>query len=96
MRCPQLALPQAGSTRFWDLWGLFNLQHGGLAHGVSLPAMLAQLPKLAGLFLVVCFGSCMDVAAIQSDMPTPLDFNRELMTVGGCCAKRLVVGCWRV
>lgn len=31
---------------------------------------------------MVCFGSCMDVAAIQSDMPTPLDFNRELMTVG--------------
>ncbi|PNG93962.1 hypothetical protein TSOC_015287, partial [Tetrabaena socialis] len=72
----------AGQSQFWHLWGLFNLQHGGLAHGVSLPAMLAQLPKLAGLFLVVCFGSCMDVAAIQSDMPTPIDFNRELMTVG--------------
>lgn len=53
--------------------------------------MLAQLPKLAGLFLVVCFGSCMDVAAIQSDMPTPLDFNRELMTVGGCAVLRRTV-----
>ena len=45
--------------------------------------MQAQLPKLFGLFLVVCFGSCMDVAAIQQDMPSPLDFNRELVTVGG-------------
>lgn len=24
-----------------------------------------------------------DVAAIQQDMPTPLDFNKELVTVGG-------------
>ncbi len=55
---------------------------------MDLGAVVAQLPKLAGLFLVVCFGSCMDVAAIQSDMPTPLDFNKELMTVGGCRAGR--------
>ncbi|EFJ45005.1 hypothetical protein VOLCADRAFT_94701 [Volvox carteri f. nagariensis] len=74
--------PSSGLSNCWQLWGLYNLQHGGLAHGVDLRAMLAQLPKLVGLFLVVCFGSCMDVAAIQSDMPTPLDFNRELMTVG--------------
>lgn len=38
--------------------------------------------QLVGLFLVVCFGSCMDVAAIQQDMPLPMDFNRELTTVG--------------
>ncbi|GIL50885.1 hypothetical protein Vafri_6858 [Volvox africanus] len=74
--------PTAGMSNCWQLWGLYNLQNGGLAHGVNLGAILSQLPKLAGLFLVVCFGSCMDVAAIQSDMPTPLDFNRELMTVG--------------
>ncbi|KAG2444838.1 hypothetical protein HXX76_001579 [Chlamydomonas incerta] len=72
--------PTKGEAEFWKLWQLFNVQHG-LA-GVDLGAMAAQAPKLAGLFLVVCFGSCMDVAAIQSDMPTPLDFNRELMTVG--------------
>ncbi|KAG2448594.1 hypothetical protein HYH02_006485 [Chlamydomonas schloesseri] len=72
--------PTKGEAEFWKLWELFNIQHG--LSGVDLPAMAAQAPKLAGLFLVVCFGSCMDVAAIQSDMPTPLDFNRELMTVG--------------
>ncbi|KAG2496216.1 hypothetical protein HYH03_005814 [Edaphochlamys debaryana] len=74
--------PTEGSSQFWELWGLFNLQNGGLTKGVSLEAMAAQLPKLLGLFLVVCFGSCMDVAAIQSDMSAPLDFNLELMTVG--------------
>ncbi|GFR39589.1 hypothetical protein Agub_g49, partial [Astrephomene gubernaculifera] len=74
--------PTAGATQFWQLWGLYHLQPGSPGLGVSFGAMLAQLPKLAGLFLVVCFGSCMDVAAIQSDMPTPLDFNRELLTVG--------------
>lgn len=26
----------------------------------------AQLPKLLGLFLVVCFGSCMDVAGTRA------------------------------
>ncbi|GLI60655.1 hypothetical protein VaNZ11_002855 [Volvox africanus] len=74
--------PTAGMSDCWKLWGLYNLQNGGLTQGVNLGAIVSQLPKLAGLFLVVCFGSCMDVAAIQSDMPTPLDFNRELMTVG--------------
>lgn len=79
-------------------------------------ALQGQLPKVVGLFLVVCFGSecsalpgcqgfyhaqdlqscvgqcmgpckhawhvdpsfagCMDVAAIQSDLPIALDFNR--------------------
>lgn len=48
----------------------------------ELFSLWPQAPKLLGLFMVVCFGSCMDVAAIQSDMPFPLDFNRELMTVG--------------
>ena len=81
--------PQKGEAEFWKLWELFNVQHG--LSGVDVPAMLAQAPKLAGLFLVVCFGSCMDVAAIQSDMPTPLDFNRELMTVGACPSR----GCGR-
>ena len=44
--------------------------------------MRTQLPKVTGLFLVVCFGSCMDVAAIQQEVPSPLDFNGELITVG--------------
>ena len=34
------------------------------------------------LFLVVAFGSCLDVAAIQADTPGQLDYNHELQTVG--------------
>lgn len=37
---------------------------------------------MLGLFFVVTFGSCLDVAAIQADMPYPIDFNNELGTVG--------------
>jgi SulP family sulfate permease len=40
--------------------------------------------QLLGLFLLVCFGSCMDIAAIQQDTPFRLDFNKELTTIGGC------------
>jgi SulP family sulfate permease len=37
---------------------------------------------MLGLFFVVTFGSCLDVAAIQADLPEPIDFNSELATVG--------------
>ena len=37
------------------------------------------------LFLVVAFGSCLDVAAIQADTPGQLDYNHELQTVGEPC-----------
>jgi len=36
---------------------------------------------------VVAFGSSLDVAAIQQDSPEPLDYNRELVTVGQCFVK---------
>lgn len=45
-------------------------------------AMPMQIPSLIALFLVVTFGSALDVAAIQQDTPYPLDFNQELVTVG--------------
>jgi MFS superfamily sulfate permease-like transporter len=35
-----------------------------------------------GLFILVTFGCCMDIAAIQSGTPFRLDFNAELATVG--------------
>lgn len=44
--------------------------------------MPRQIPSLIALFLVVTFGSALDVAAIQSDTPFPLDFNAEMVTVG--------------
>ncbi|CAN0395043.1 unnamed protein product, partial [Discosporangium mesarthrocarpum] len=32
--------------------------------------------------LVVAFSSCLDVAAIEMELGQPLDYNRELKTVG--------------
>jgi hypothetical protein len=50
------------------------------------PASAVPPLQLLGLFLLVCFGSCMDIAAISSginhDSPLRLDFNQELTTIG--------------
>ena len=59
---------QEGSQQFWDLWRLFNLDFkdgwAGLTRGIYWPALFEQVPKMTGLFLVVCFGSCMWVAGV--------------------------------
>jgi MFS superfamily sulfate permease-like transporter/CRP-like cAMP-binding protein len=62
---------------FWDLYRLFFS-----GAGIALPAMLRQLPRVLALWLVVVFGSTLDVAAIQACSPAPLDFDAELGTVG--------------
>ena len=48
--------------------------------------------QLLGLFLLVCFGSCMDIAAIQSDTPFRLDFNAELAALGATAGRAGGVG----
>ncbi|KAF8062987.1 hypothetical protein HT031_003826 [Scenedesmus sp. PABB004] len=74
--------PQGKATeQFWELYELFNIRDLEF-DGVSLGALARQAPKMLGLFFVVVFGSCLDVAAIQADMPFPIDFNSELGTVG--------------
>eukprot|EP00878_Enallax_costatus_P013193 GHUV01013790.1.p1 GENE.GHUV01013790.1~~GHUV01013790.1.p1 ORF type:complete len:1035 (+),score=287.38 GHUV01013790.1:628-3732(+) len=74
--------PQGKATeQFWELYKLFNIQDWRL-DGIYFPALIRQIPKMLGLFFVVTFGSCLDVAAIQVDMPFPIDFNGELGTVG--------------
>eukprot|EP00879_Flechtneria_rotunda_P026975 GHRR01028828.1.p1 GENE.GHRR01028828.1~~GHRR01028828.1.p1 ORF type:complete len:515 (+),score=170.87 GHRR01028828.1:54-1547(+) len=74
--------PQGKTTeQFWELYNLFNISDWRLS-GVYLPALARQIPKMLGLFFVVTFGSCLDVAAIQADTPYPIDFNNELGTVG--------------
>ncbi|KAK9811232.1 hypothetical protein WJX72_000395 [[Myrmecia] bisecta] len=72
---------EAGSQNFWEIYGLYNI-HSPALDGIYLPAVWPQLPKLLALFFVVAFGSSLDVAAIQADMPDPLDYNHELKTVG--------------
>lgn len=44
--------------------------------------MLPQFPKFVGMVLVVAFSSSLDVAAIEMELGLPLDYNRELQTVG--------------
>jgi SulP family sulfate permease len=80
--------PAAGAVKFWELWGLYNFRDWSL-RGLYLPAVWRQGAKAAGLLLVVVFGSCMDIAAIAQESPAPLDFDRELLTVG---ASNVAVG----
>ena len=69
----------------------YNWQFDGWKlEGVQWSAMPRQIPSLIALFMVVTFGSALDVAAIQQDTPFPLDFNQELVTVGEQCLGRPV------
>jgi hypothetical protein len=70
---------QVGKAReFWELWELYLPQSG-----VDWGAAARQAAKTVGLLMVVVFGSCMDIAAIQADVPEKLSFDNELQTVGG-------------
>ncbi len=82
MACSVALRRQGGG--FWHIYSLFRFERGPAA--VHLPALAAQLPTLAAMFVVCAFGSCLDVAAIQADMEAPIDFNAELTTAGGCAA----------
>jgi hypothetical protein len=64
--------------------------------GICFPALLRQVPKMLGLFFVVTFGSCLDVAAIQADMPFPIDFNSELGTGAAAAAAAVVDSCSQI
>ena len=76
-----VSAPAQPPRYFWQIYELFNI-HDTKFDGVSFSAMLQQFPKVIGLFVVVAFGSSLDVAAIQADSPEPLDYNHELKTVG--------------
>lgn len=84
-----------------QLAGLLLPAAGGVTPPSAPACPPARPPQLAGLFLLVAFGSCMDIAAIQSDCAQRLDFNRELGTIGGCglgwVGRRVgggAAGCW--
>ena len=49
-----------------------------------------QIFKFIGLFFIVAFSSSLDVAAIEMELGLPLDYNRELETVG---ISNLLSGC---
>lgn len=69
------------SGPFWEIYGLYNI-HDLKFDGIYWGVMAPQIPTALALFFVVAFGSSLDVAAIQQDSPEPLDYNKELVTVG--------------
>ena len=94
--------PQGKSTKpFWELYQMFNLGPG--AGGICIPAMLRQLPKVLGLFLVVTFGSCLDVAAIQVRTSHGCALRSALCTLCAACVVCVVcallawtaAACWK-
>ncbi|KAK9839095.1 hypothetical protein WJX74_009429 [Apatococcus lobatus] len=73
-----VAQAEKGAQPFWEVWQLY-----GAPSDIHWHAIWPQIPKLLALFMVVAFGSSMDMAAIQQDMPVrQIDYDRELMTVG--------------
>ena len=60
---------------FYDTWDLF----GHKIHWAVLPSLL---PTWLGMYVVVAFSSCLDVAAVSMDMQRQLSYNHELKTVG--------------
>ncbi|KAL6776708.1 hypothetical protein ACKKBF_B30640 [Auxenochlorella protothecoides x Auxenochlorella symbiontica] len=67
--------------KFWEAWSLFGFDAfpPTTIHWRFVPK---QAGKILALYFVVAFGSSMDVAAIQADVAMPLDYNKELVTVG--------------
>ena len=64
-------LPNSITVNFvWVVWSRI--------YWSALPPLF---PTWLGMFFVVAFGSCLDVAAISLDMGQRLDYNHELKTV---------------
>lgn len=57
-------------------WALYDITK------VDWTLFLPQIPSLFAMFLVVAFSSSLDVAAIEMELGVPLDYNKELLTVG--------------
>lgn len=74
------------SAPFWKVYELYNIKDLKF-DGIYWNVIPRQIPTALALFFVVAFGSSLDVAAIQQDSPDPLDYNKELVTVGKgqCC-----------
>jgi hypothetical protein len=86
-----------GSQQFWELYGMFNIRDLSF-DGIYLPALVKQLPKMLALFLVMTFGSCLDVAAIQVAAPATQPQGRAACRAGtatDCEVSRITITCHR-
>lgn len=61
---------------FYKVWDNFRFSL------VQWNAIPPQFPTFLGMYFVVAFSSSLDVAAIQMELGSQLDFNHELKTVG--------------
>ena len=79
-----LIAPLTQEEPFWDSWKLYDFS---LVRWEQLPT---QFFRWVGMFIVVAFSSSLDVAAIEMELNLPLDYNKELTTVG---LSNVVSGC---
>lgn len=78
---PSPLQPGEGAWEFWKAWKMLGIDSFP-PRNVHWGLVPRQAGKILALYFVVAFGSSMDIAAIQADVERPLDYNRELVTVG--------------
>ncbi len=71
-----LIAPLTKEEPFYHAWEIYNF---GDVCWEQLPR---QFFRWVGMFIVVAFSSSLDVAAIEMELNKPLDYNKELQTVG--------------
>lgn len=76
--------PLTPQVPFYQAWTLYRAQD------VQWSQLLPQFPRFVGMLLVVAFSSSLDVAAIEMEVGLPLNYDRELQTVG---ISNLLSGC---
>ena len=68
--------PLTPAAPFYEIYSLFDFSK------VDLSQLPRQSLRVLGMFLVVSFSSSLDVAAIEMELGLPLDYDREMETVG--------------
>lgn len=61
---------------FYEAWKYYDIT------AVEWSVFPSQVFRWVGMFLVVAFSSSLDIAAIEMELGLPMDYDRELMTVG--------------
>lgn len=68
--------PLAEPLPFYEAWRYYDIT------AVEWSVFPSQVFRWVGMFLVVAFSSSLDIAAIEMELGLPMDYDRELMTVG--------------
>lgn len=68
--------PLSEPLPFYEAWQYYDIT------AVEWSVIPSQVFRWIGMFLVVAFSSSLDIAAIEMELGLPMDYDRELMTVG--------------